>query len=123
MQNHPLLSKDKENLVYWAVAFVYALFVAAGSGGLWWVLSLVLVALAARQGFPELVKMFLLTKESEAITRFSTDKEAKRLVLTLAIAAALYTMAIPLTSPFAAFLGALVAWFGSKRVIDSSEQY
>lgn len=120
--NHPLLAKNKENLSYWLGAVAYAGFVSVGSGGFWWVINILLVALAARQGFPELAKMFILTRETNAVARFSTDKNAKKIVLTLAIAAVLYTVAIPFTSPLVAFVATLVAVYGSKRVVGPSAQ-
>jgi hypothetical protein len=120
--NHPLLSKDKNNVLYWLGAVAYAGFVSVGSGGFWWFLNIVFVALAARQGFPELAKMFILTRETNAVARFSEDKNAKNLVLVLAIAAVLYTVAIPFTSPLVAFAATLVAVFGSKRVTGPSAQ-
>lgn len=117
VRNHPLLSKDRTNVTYWIAAAVYAIFVALGSGGFFWFLSFIFVAFAARQGFPELVKMFLLTRETDAVSRFSTDKAAKNLVLVLAISAALYTIALPVTSPWIAIAATLVAVFGSKKVL------
>jgi hypothetical protein len=121
--NHPFLAKEKENFIYWVLALGYGGLVAFGfSSGFWGVLNLVLVALAARQGFPELAKMFILTRETNAVARFSDDKEAKKLVLVLAVSAVLYTVAIPFASPLVAFVATLVAVFGSKRVVGPSAQ-
>jgi len=112
-----LLSKDRNNIVYWLGAVAYAGFVSVSSEGLWWFLSLVLTAFAARQAFPLLFQMFGWVRDSNAVARFSTDENSKKLVIVLAAAVVLFTIAIPLGSPWASFAGALVAWFGSQRLV------
>lgn len=115
--SRPLLSKDRNNIVYWLVAVAYAGFVAVGSEGFWWFLSLVLTAFAARQAFPVLVQMIGWVRDSNAVAKLSTDEDSKKLVIVSALAVALFTIAVPLQSPWASFAGALVVWFGSQRLV------
>ena len=103
---------------YWVAAGVYAAAVATRLEGFWMVLNFILIAVTARHGFVALYDLFKMARNPDIMEQAQQgNKTARQLLITLGLAAVLYTVAIPLGTPLPAYLASLVAWAGLMVIL------
>ena len=103
---------------YWVAAGVYAATVATRLEGFWMVLNFILITVTARHGFIALYDLFKMARNPDIMEQAQQgNKTARQLLITLGLAAVLYVVAIPLSTPVPAYLASLVAWAGLMVIL------